>query len=281
MKRVGNYPLPSITESADSSLTIDQHGLLSKGLKLEVIENDFIEHNDEETESTQVGSFKFAEKLINVEQPSVEPVWQHKSYAVSTLIERSKTLKNFVDLGVDLARLEPVYNVINFLLRLKWETDVMPRLKILLTEAYVPYSDLGTFITQNPWIFQQEIEDIQVRLNFLESKGFSKAAVASIVTKAPLWLNFPTKKVKSRLKFYQEEFRLKDNELCYVITKDPDLVIKGTGQPKVSRNKTVLNDLKLPAVLTVYYFSAIVCNFSYFNFLSKKKWGFPQTKRKN
>lgn len=48
----------------------------------------------------------------------------------------------------------------------------------------------GYFITKNPFIFEQQLEDLQVRINYLEAKKFTSSAITRIVTRNPLWLNF-------------------------------------------------------------------------------------------
>jgi mTERF domain-containing protein len=59
-----------------------------------------------------------------------------------------------------------------------------------LHDLGVPSDELGAFITRNPWIFQDNLDDLQVRVNYLESKKFSAEMIARVVRRNPSWLSF-------------------------------------------------------------------------------------------
>jgi mTERF domain-containing protein len=59
-----------------------------------------------------------------------------------------------------------------------------------LHDLGVPSDELGAFITRNPWIFQDDLDDLQVRVNYLESKKFSAEMIARVVIRNPSWLSF-------------------------------------------------------------------------------------------
>lgn len=48
----------------------------------------------------------------------------------------------------------------------------------------------GHFVTKNPFIFEQQLEDLQVRINYLEAKKFISSDITRIITSNPSWLNF-------------------------------------------------------------------------------------------
>lgn len=59
-----------------------------------------------------------------------------------------------------------------------------------LHDLGVPSDELGAFITKNPWIFKEDLDDLQVRVNYLQSKKFSAEMIARIVRRNPCWLSF-------------------------------------------------------------------------------------------
>lgn len=59
-----------------------------------------------------------------------------------------------------------------------------------LHDLGVPSDELGHFITINPWIFKEDLDDLQVRVNYLQSKKFSADMITRIVRKNPRWLVF-------------------------------------------------------------------------------------------
>lgn len=59
-----------------------------------------------------------------------------------------------------------------------------------LHDLGVPSDELGHFITINPWIFKEDLDDLQVRVNYLQSKKFSSDMITRIVRKNPRWLVF-------------------------------------------------------------------------------------------
>jgi mTERF domain-containing protein len=54
----------------------------------------------------------------------------------------------------------------------------------------VPADELGAFITKNPWIFKEDLDNLQVRVNYLQSKKFSSEMITRVVRKNPYWLSF-------------------------------------------------------------------------------------------
>jgi hypothetical protein len=59
-----------------------------------------------------------------------------------------------------------------------------------LHDLGVPSDELGTFITKNPWIFKEDLDNLQVRVNYLQSKKFSAEMITRVMRKNPYWLLF-------------------------------------------------------------------------------------------
>lgn len=159
----------------------------------------------------------------------IAKVGDNHAYTLSPLIGMSATLRRLVDLGVDLAGLEEIPQVGNLLMQLDFQRDVLPRLQLLTRYAQLDAKNLSKYVTGNPWIFKQDMDLLNQRFTYLESKGFSQAAVARIVTAARYWLNLDIKVLDQRLGWLQSQFELDADELRLVVTKNPKLITLGTG----------------------------------------------------
>ncbi|XP_076329993.1 mitochondrial transcription termination factor 3, partial [Tachypleus tridentatus] len=140
-------------------------------------------------------------------------------------------LQELVKLGVDLSCIEKKAGLAKFVLKLDFEKNINNHIQFL-HDLGVPSNELGTFLTHNPLIFKESLDDLQVRVNYLESKKFSKDAITRIVSKAPFWLSFSTKRIDRRLGFFQKEFQLTGDELRHVVTRLPKLALWGLHKVK-------------------------------------------------
>jgi len=59
-----------------------------------------------------------------------------------------------------------------------------------LHDLGVPSDELGAFITRNPWIFKDDLDDLQVRVSYLQSKKFSAEMIVRVVRRNPRWQSF-------------------------------------------------------------------------------------------
>ncbi|XP_067666952.1 transcription termination factor 3, mitochondrial-like [Haliotis asinina] len=158
--------------------------------------------------------------IINSNQISkhvVEP-----QYHLSAYVNESETLSQLVKLGVDLTQLQRVKGAANMIIKLDFETQIKPHL-LFLHDVGVPDSDLGNYISKNPKIFSEDLEDLRVRINYMESKKFSKESIGRIVSKAYVFLLMPVKMVDAKLGYLQQEYRLTGNEVRAVVTRLPKL----------------------------------------------------------
>ena len=72
----------------------------------------------------------------------------------------------------------------HFFYRLDWDQDIMPHLRFLASHSGLDHGGLAKYLTTNPWILEQNLDDLQMRVNYLESKKFSQAAIARIIIAA-------------------------------------------------------------------------------------------------
>ncbi|XP_004915194.2 transcription termination factor 3, mitochondrial isoform X2 [Xenopus tropicalis] len=160
------------------------------------------------------------------------------SFTLQDYVDQSETLKKLVLLGVDLSKLEKRPNVANFLLRLDFERDVS-RFLLFLKDVGLEDSQLGAFLSKNPFILSEDLENLQKRVSYLRLKEFSKEAVARMVAKAPYLLNFSIERLDNRLGFFQRELGLSTEKTRDLIIRLPRL-LTGSLEP-VRENLKVFN----------------------------------------
>ncbi|XP_028673077.1 transcription termination factor 3, mitochondrial [Erpetoichthys calabaricus] len=156
-------------------------------------------------------------------QINAEPPLPACSNTLKHYVEQSETLRQLVLLGVDLSKLEQRPNVGNMLIRLDFEKDIKEKL-LFLKEVGVPENQLGPFLTKNPFILTENLEDVQIRVSYLKSKKFTNTAIARIISKAPYLLNFNVERIDNRLGFYQKELGLSKQKTMNLVTRLPRLL---------------------------------------------------------
>ncbi|XP_045122400.1 transcription termination factor 3, mitochondrial-like [Portunus trituberculatus] len=155
---------------------------------------------------------------IDVLAPELRPTFNLAAY-----VNKSATLQQLVKLGVDLSTWDARKNVNSFILPLDFERD-MKKYIVFLHDLGILADDLGRWLTVNPYIFQQSIDDLEARTNYLEFMKFSEEDIVRIISKNPYWLLFSTVRIDKRLGIFQQSFELTDNEVRYLATKQPRLI---------------------------------------------------------
>ncbi|XP_055537875.1 transcription termination factor 3, mitochondrial [Wyeomyia smithii] len=150
--------------------------------------------------------------------PNIRPAFNFAAY-----VNKSEPLQQLVRLGVDLHKLEKRKGIPQFILRLDFERDMKQHLRCL-TDVGVATEALGEFITKNPLIFKEDIGNMEVRINYLQSKQFLPEQIARIIYKNPFWLMISTKRIDRRLGFFQKTFELSGNDVRLLTAKQPRLI---------------------------------------------------------
>ncbi|KFB51274.1 AGAP012143-PA-like protein [Anopheles sinensis] len=150
--------------------------------------------------------------------PNTKPAFNFAAY-----VNKSHTLQQLVSLGVELHKLEKRKGIPQYVLGLDFERDMKNHIRFL-TDTGVPAEMLGELLTKNPLIFKEDLNDLQTRVNYLQSKRFLPEEITRIVTKNPFWLMINTKRIDRRLGFFQKTFVLAGNEVRMVATKQPRLI---------------------------------------------------------
>lgn len=148
------------------------------------------------------------------------------TFNLAAYVNKSECLQELIKMGVDLHSIERRKGLGEFVLNLNYNDTVKPHL-LFLSDLGVPPDLFGHFITKNPLIFKESIEDLTTRVNYLESKKFSPQQIIKIVSKNPYWLMFSTKRIDSRLGFFQKNFELNGDDVRFLATKQARLITYG------------------------------------------------------
>ena len=93
--------------------------------------------------------------------------------------------------------------------QLNFEKDIVPRIHFLVDNGVNP-NRIGDLFTENPGLFDQSMDDLQVRINYLSWRKFNKNQVQEIILSSnSKWLNFTVPEIDFRLGFIQKLFGLK------------------------------------------------------------------------
>ncbi|XP_011196162.2 transcription termination factor 3, mitochondrial [Zeugodacus cucurbitae] len=145
------------------------------------------------------------------------------TFNLAAYVNKSPTLQQFIQLGVDLHSIERRKGLAKFVLGLDFEKDVKPHLYFLQDQGVSP-DVFGEFITKNPLFFKIDLDDLQTRVNYLESKNFLPEQRLRIFTRNPFWLMFSTRRIDQRLGYFQKEFRLNGDDVRFLSSKQPRLI---------------------------------------------------------
>ncbi|KAM6214551.1 transcription termination factor 3, mitochondrial [Rhynchocyon petersi] len=149
-----------------------------------------------------------------IADPPLPPV----SFTLRDYVDHSETLQKLVLLGVDLSKIEKHPDAANLLLRLDFEKDIK-QILLFLKGLGIEDSQLGSFLTKNYAIFSEDLENLRTRVNYLQSKNFSRTDITHMVKSAPFLLNFSVERMDNRLGFFQKELELN-------VKKTRDLVVR-------------------------------------------------------
>jgi len=151
------------------------------------------------------------------------PSYFSPTFNFASYVNKSETLQKFVNLGVDLSKLETRPGVPHYFLQLNFDKDCKKHL-FFLHDLGISAEQYGEFITKNPFIFKESLDDLETRVYYLRSKKFSIVQVRDIVGRNPYWLSFSTKRIDKRLGWYQKNFMLSGDDLRFLTCKQPKLI---------------------------------------------------------
>lgn len=175
----------------------------------------------------EMKKLKFEEQQKSVFEPYEEKTevaqYLKPTFNLAAYVNKSETLQQFIHLGVDLSKIEKRKGLGDFVLRLDFNKDVKEHLTFL-HDVGVPSDELGRFLTTNPLIFKEDLDNLQTRINYLVSKNFKEEQITRVIVKNPFWLMFTTQRIDKRLGFFQKNFGLVGHEVRSLSASQPKLI---------------------------------------------------------
>lgn len=150
--------------------------------------------------------------------PNITPTYNFAKFA-----DQSRTLQELVKLGVELYKLEKDREIVEMFLSLDFDRDMKPYIQFL-HDCGVESENLGWFITRNPRIFKEDMDDLYTRIRYLRAHNFTPEMIKEIVNKHPPWLSFKTVQLDSRLGHFQNTFYLNGYQVRCLTTQCPKLI---------------------------------------------------------
>ncbi len=226
----------------DENFREDQaNALLEKVAETDVFTND--EQIDwqkamdviEKVESLVPSERKNLELLAN--KPGIRP-----TFNLASVANEMTTLQRLVDLGVKVGNWEQNGHI-EQAFTIDFKLDVVPRIHFLMDND-IKADQLGHILTENPQLFQQDMDQLQTRVKYLKYQNFTKLQIRNVILKSDSkWLNHAADDIDARLGFVSKLFQLQPTFTSSVASSCPNLIIwKGTPN-QLENNHLVVTDL--------------------------------------
>lgn len=158
----------------------------------------------------------------NTNFSTISPVLR-PTFNLAAYVNESYSLQQLVKLGVELYKFDRHPKIMETILRLDFERDMKSYIRFV-HDCGVPVEELGNFFTKNPMIFTEHMDDLITRINYLESKKFTKEMITTVIRKHPKWLSQSTVDIDKSLGFFQTNFYLSGENVRNLVTKLPKLI---------------------------------------------------------
>lgn len=136
-----------------------------------------------QTESNKINILE----RINKDVSDITPYFP-KSFNLAAYVNTSETLQNLVNLNVNLSKIEKKPYIAEKILKLDFEKDIKKQIWFL--KDYVSAEEIGGYITKNPLILCEPLEDLETRVNYLRSKRFTESEIQRIISQNAFWLMY-------------------------------------------------------------------------------------------
>lgn len=171
-------------------------------------------------EEEEASPLKTIENTMSINiAPSLRPTFNLAAY-----VNKSTTLQEMIRMGVDLSQIEKKRTAAAYVLELDFNRDMKKHIRFFTQFVGVDPDRLGWMITKNPFIFKEDLDNLETRCNYLLSKRFDQRQVIRIVEKNPFWLMFSTKRIDYRLGHFQCEYELTGDEVRTIAEKKPTVI---------------------------------------------------------
>ncbi|GMT02812.1 hypothetical protein PENTCL1PPCAC_24986, partial [Pristionchus entomophagus] len=146
-------------------------------------------------------------------------------------VNHSPLLRVLVDVGVNLFEIECKYPAVpRHLMRLQY-AEAGAKIRWLVSIGFTPEC-LGEYLTRNPYVLIQNLDDMKARVNYLASIKFTRKEILKLVSEFRFWLNIDVKTTEKRLDTVTGMFGLRKPVMRKVLVKEPRLLMFGLGPIK-------------------------------------------------
>ncbi|ODN01526.1 Transcription termination factor 3, mitochondrial [Orchesella cincta] len=187
--------------------------------------------DEEGDKDVGVEEFEDSEEILKDQVWDKSPAFL-PTFNVGAYANESENVRKLVQLGVDLSKWEGRYGTIPLLYKSNFDTTMQPIIEFLI-DAGVEGADLSRILSWNPYIFNEDLGNLKLRLEYLRLKKFTPNAVVNMITRNPYWLSVP--RIDRRLGFYQTYFNLTGDQvrvLASVGSSGPKLITYHLGRVK-------------------------------------------------
>ncbi|GMT34898.1 hypothetical protein PFISCL1PPCAC_26195 [Pristionchus fissidentatus] len=161
------------------------------------------------------------------------------SRSLAPYVNHVPLLRVLVDIGVDLFEIECKYPAVpRRLLRLPY-SEARSKIRWLVSIGDLNYfllgftpDSLGEYLTRNPFVLLQNLDDLKTRVNYLESIKFTRPEILKLVSEFRFWLNIDVKTTEKRLDTVTGMFGLRKSMMRKALVKEPRLLMFGLGPIK-------------------------------------------------
>lgn len=165
-------------------------------------------------------------RLNNTNRPYLEDLAppQKRSFNLAAYVNSTKTLQELIKLRVSLYDIESNnVDASKHLVGLDFEKDCAPYIAFLVDQGLKP-RNLGRFISEYPSIFTVPIEELQTRIAYLKSKGFSAKQISAALNRSSQILVNYAKTLDFKLGQLQVEFKMPAEIIRSMVSKYPPIV---------------------------------------------------------
>lgn len=145
------------------------------------------------------------------------------SFNLAPYANKSHVIQQLVKLGVDLSKVEHDRDMAYFLIHADFDRHIKPHIRWLVDRGIKP-DELGKFITRYPRVFNETLDILQQRVDYLSSKKFPPVHITRMLNKYPPLLKYCFTEVDAILGFVQKEYSLDGSSIRAMLVKFPSLV---------------------------------------------------------
>lgn len=154
-----------------------------------ILSKDLNAANANPEESIEYSSSQLTKSVL---EPLDEDISHVSTYLKPTFnfaayINKSDILQQLLKLGVNFHKIEKDAEAAQFILGLKFE-DIKEHI-IFLNNLGLTTEQIGYIISKNPLLLKEDLENLEVRINYLKYKKFTNEAILHIIKSNPFWLS--------------------------------------------------------------------------------------------